>query len=194
MVFDPLKDFISSYIHWLPSEQSDFLSQLSLLRADVGTVIVNATNQQNKLYFVNKGALCTMLANEKDLPVVLNFSFENSFTGNWAGYISGLPDAITIQAVEETEYVAIPYSAMNWFYENVSEGNKFGRFFFTALYTELSRRNRLIHLKSPLERYKQMLRIYPGIDERLSQRLISAYIGVDPAHFSRLRLKNIVRE
>lgn len=194
MLFDSFRDFISSHIHWLPGEQSAFFSQLTSLKADVGTVLVNTSHQQNKLYFINKGALCTMLANDKDQPVVLNFSFENSITGNWSGYISGLPDAIIIQAIEDTEYITIPYSAMNWFFEHVNEGNKFGRYYFTALYTELSRRNRLIHLKSPLERYKQMLHIYPDIDKRVSQRLISAYIGVDPAHFSRLRLKKVAHK
>ncbi|MGC4094653.1 MAG: hypothetical protein QM756_43405 [Polyangiaceae bacterium] len=90
-------------------------------------------------------------------------------------------------ALEDTDCIVIPRAALQWLYDNVEEGNKFGRIQHERILSLLVKRQRINYIKDPLERLGLLQEIYPGIEKRISQRFISALLKIDQAHFSRLK-------
>ena len=162
---------------------------LSCKEFPAGEILSKEGEVCNKLYFVNKGVLCSSASDDNGKDLVVHFFLENSISGNWASFFSGLPSETKLQTLESSQCIVITQAALNWFFEHVQEGNTFGIMQYQHLYLWLANRNRLIYLKKPAERYMLLTELYPGIEDRVPQRLLSSFIGIAPSYFSRLSLK-----
>lgn len=190
--FNKLSAFIATEAQWTEQEQHSFFELLIPKKYKAGATLCKQGDNCNKVFFVNSGLLYNVTHSDNDKDFVTHFATENTFITDIIAFVTGSPAMSTIKAAEDTEYIIIPRQAIDWMYDNVKEGNKFFRKQFEYFYLSLAKRSRLNYMKDPQERYKLMLEMYPGIDRRVSQRLLSSFIRVDPAYFNRLGLiKNL---
>ncbi len=186
--FRKLNATISDKIKWNQKERNGFEQQIFLKKYRAGDVLADENEICDRLFFINKGILCNISKIENPSPIVTRFAFENHLITDFVSFNTGRPSMSAIQALEDTECVVIPRSAVEWFYNNVGEGEKLGRIIFERFYYLLCKISRLQYVKAPAERYKLMTELFPEVESRVSQRYRSFFLKIDPAYFTRLNL------
>jgi hypothetical protein len=99
----------------------------------------------------------------------------------------------TIQALEDTEVVVIPRSAIEWGYANLNEGDKFGRLVAEFYFIYHDNRIKNLYARTPKERYDTITEVFPNIHNRAPQHMIASYLGITPVHLSRLKKEDSVK-
>jgi CRP-like cAMP-binding protein len=97
------------------------------------------------------------------------------------------PAINTIQALEDSE---VSYFSLTRLEELFKSVPKFERFFriLTQNGFELYQRRITANLsKNAEERYRQFRKQYPGLEQRIAQKQIAAYLGITPTFLSLLR-------
>ena len=142
--------------------------------------------------FIEKGLLryfVTQDGNEK----TIYFSKENEFACNYSSFLPGKPSDTGIQALEETTLYLISYDNLQRLYEDVKEGERFGRLGIEQVFLTSREQIRSLYADPPAARYQQLLAAYPDLVQRIPQYYIASYVGVKPQSLSRIRKRLAAR-
>jgi hypothetical protein len=97
------------------------------------------------------------------------------------------PSFYTLQALEETQVVVLPRSAIEWGYKNLQEGEKMGRLIAEYYFIYQDNRIKNTFSRMPKQRYDSITEVFPNIHNRVPQHMIASYLGITPVHLSRLK-------
>jgi CRP-like cAMP-binding protein len=150
------------------------------------TIIIETGKVANEVYFIVKG--CTRLFCEKEGEDLTTYFFtENMFAGTYDSFISRKPTLIAMEALEDTEVLALSYDSLQKLFEVFPKMNEFIR-------KSIEQRFVLLHdlftsylLNTPEERYLNLIRERPELIKRIPQHQIASFIGVTPVSLSRIR-------
>jgi CRP-like cAMP-binding protein len=117
----------------------------------------------------------------------IHFALENQFIADYSSFIQQQPSLYTLQALEETEVVIMPRSAVDWGYKNLKEGDKLGRLIAEFYFIYQDNRIKNQYARSAKERYDTITEVFPNIHNRVPQHMIASYLGITPVHLSRLK-------
>ncbi|MBC7920617.1 MAG: Crp/Fnr family transcriptional regulator [Ferruginibacter sp.] len=116
------------------------------------------------------------------------FFFENHFLSAYISCITDKPSLITIEALSDSVCVTFPYRILRQLFDKSLAWQKFGRLMAEYLTIGLEERMASLLLKSPEERYVDLLvGNKKKILERVPQHYIASYLGVTPVSLSRIR-------
>lgn len=141
----------------------------------------------NEIYFINKGLIRVLIADNEGEEHTIHFALENQFIADYSNFIQEKPSFYTLQAVEETQAVVLPRSAIEWGYKNLKEGQKMGRLIAEFYFIYQDNRIRNMYARTPKERYDSITDVFPNIHNRVPQHMIASYLGITPVHLSRLK-------
>ena len=96
-----------------------------------------------------------------------------------------------MQALEETQVVVLPRSAIEWGYKNLIEGQKLGRLIAEFYFIFQDERTKNIYVRTPKQRYDSITEVFPNIHNRVPQHMIASYLGITSVHLSRLKKAEI---
>ena len=140
----------------------------------------------NAVYFVESG--CLRLFYTKDgVDRTTYFFTENAFAGTYDSFISRKPSLIAIEALEETQVLALSHSALEELYRVFPKMNEFIRKSIEQRFVVLHDLFTSYLLNSPEERYRALLKERPELIRRIPQHHIASFIGVTPVSLSRIR-------
>jgi CRP-like cAMP-binding protein len=117
----------------------------------------------------------------------IHFALENQFISDYSNFMQKQPSFYTLQALEETEVVVVPRSAIEWGYKNLKEGEKMGRLIAEYYFIYQDNRIKNTYSRTPKERYDNITNVFPNIHNRVPQHMIASYLGITPVHLSRLK-------
>jgi cAMP-binding proteins - catabolite gene activator and regulatory subunit of cAMP-dependent protein kinases len=117
------------------------------------------------------------------------FYEEGGILFSYAAYLSQKESMYYIQALEDCEVLVAKISD----FEKMVEGN----YELLLLYKKMidsvlvmkEKHTSSFKLLNSMERYKQFLSTYPGLENRLKQCHIASYLGITPVSLSRIRKK-----
>jgi hypothetical protein len=92
-----------------------------------------------------------------------------------------------MQALEPLEVVVMPRAAIEWGYENLTQGEKLGRLIAEFYFIYQDNRIKNGYALSPKMRYDHITDVFPNIHNRAPQHMIASYLGITPVHLSRLK-------
>lgn len=116
------------------------------------------------------------------------FFFENNFITSYISCITGKPSLISIEAMSDASYLSFPYKIMLQLFDKSMAWQKFGRLMAEYLTIGLEERMVSLLLRSPEERYLELLNSNKQkIIERIPQHYIANYLGITPVSMSRIR-------
>ena len=72
-------------------------------------------------------------------------------------------------------------------YKKLKNGEKLGRLLAEEYFFLFSEKIRSIYTMSPLERYEDLTKKFPGILQRVPQHYIASYLNISSVHLSRLK-------
>lgn len=169
---DELDDFLSQTI------TKTFMRQETLSRPDA---------IPNEIFFINKGIIRVLITDKEGTEHTIHFALENQFIADYSNFIQKQPSFYTLQALEETQVVVLPRSAIEWGYKNLTEGQKMGRLIAEFYFIYQDDRIKNMYARTPKQRYDNITDVFPNIHNRVPQHMIASYLGITPVHLSRLK-------
>jgi CRP-like cAMP-binding protein len=139
--------------------------------------------------FIIKGCLRTYTIDDNGFEHVLMFGIEDWWVGDLLSFLTQTPATFFIDALEDTEILQISKHNLDVLYEKVP---KFERFFRIMLQNAFIAQQQRINLSLSFtaeQRYLDFILKHPNLEQRLSQKQISAYLGITPVFLSMLRRK-----
>jgi CRP-like cAMP-binding protein len=111
---------------------------------------------------------------------------------------SKTPAVLFIDALEESEIEVIPSDLFEELVNTFMGSHPdFARIELTRLLRRigvLQKRVLMLMSASAKERYQEFIETYPGLQQRVSQRLIASYLGITPEALSRIRVEMLKSE
>lgn len=141
----------------------------------------------NDIFFINKGIVRVIVHDKEGAEHTIHFALENQFIADYSSFIQQQPSLYTLQALEETEVIVMPRSAVDWGYKNLKEGDKLGRLIAEFYFIYQDNRIKNLYARSAKERYDTITEVFPNIHNRVPQHMIASYLGITPVHLSRLK-------
>lgn len=184
--FEYLIKALSGFIKLGPGEKEFVRSIFIEARFEKGELFLREGEVCDKLGLVCRGVFRYYIDQDGE-DKTYNFAKEGDFICNYESLIKQLPSSKNIQAIEACEAVVISKKNLEFFYQEVREGNLFGRVHMENVYAETIRQLISHYTELPEDRYLKFLKNYPELNQRIPQYYIASYIGVKPQSLSRIR-------
>jgi CRP-like cAMP-binding protein len=186
-----LKKFIASYVDIPDGELDDIAGKFKTKTIKKNDCLLEQGKVCEDLVFVQNG--CLRLYYVADgVEVSVWFSFKHSSAIEIYSFISERPSDYFLQAIEESEVLYLPKSALNKLYETHPKMQEMMRKFWEDVIIHLIDRFTALQRDSAEQRYRDLLK-KPVYLQQIPQKYLASFIGVTPTSLSRIR-KQIGKE
>lgn len=124
---------------------------------------------------------------KNDNEAITDFTKEGEFVSEYHTFINRTKAVHSIKTIEDCKFLVIDYDCIQRLYNEVKEGNKFGRMVLEHRFGIVINQLLSLYMHTPEERYQHFQNNYFDLTQRVPQYLIAAYIGVKPQSLSRIR-------
>ena len=144
--------------------------------------------------YVIKGCLKIFYTDNTGTEHVVKFAIEDWWAFDLQSFVTQTPAFYSIKALEDTETFQISITNHNHLYEKIPKFEKFNRVMFQNSYILLQNRITQNLFGTAEEKYRHFSEKYPGLELRIPQKEIAAYLGITPEFLSMLRKKRMEHE
>jgi CRP-like cAMP-binding protein len=144
--------------------------------------------------YVIKGCLKIFYTDSNGAEHVVKFAVEDWWAFDLQSFVTQTPAFYSIQALEDTDVFRISIGNQNRLYERIPKFEKFSRVMFQNSYVLLQNRMTQNLFETAEEKYRHFSEKYPGLELRIPQKEIAAYLGITPEFLSMLRKKRAKQE
>jgi CRP-like cAMP-binding protein len=150
------------------------------------SILLQSNKISNEVFYIVEG--CIRLYCEKNGQDLTTYFFtENMFAGTYDSFISRKPTRIAMEALEDTEVLALSYKALEELYKVFPKMNEFVRKSIEQRFVVLHDLFTSYLLNSPEERYINLIKERPDLLKRIPQHQIASFLGITPVSLSRIR-------
>ena len=192
-MYDKVKDYIKKRVQ-IPDEDLEKSFQYSSVRYyKKGDYILRLGEYCRFIGFLNSGLIVSTIILEEGKEVACSFCFEDCFFTYAEGISYNLPSHKNYIALEDCEMLILDKEKLQFIF---SFNTKFETLFSQILAEDLRKvlfteqNNRTQSVES---RYLQFIEMYPDAFNRIPQKYIAGYLGIEPPSLSRLR-KRLTRK
>jgi signal-transduction protein with cAMP-binding, CBS, and nucleotidyltransferase domain len=182
-----IKQAIQSMISISETECDEFFCQLIVKSFKRQAILSQPGVVPNEIFFINSGLIRVIINDQEGVDHTIHFALENQFIADYSNFMLQQRSFYSLQAVEDTQVVVLPRSAIEWGYKNLREGQKLGRLIAEFYFIYQDNRIKNLYARSPKERYDSITEVFPNIHNRVPQHMIASYLGITPVHLSRLK-------
>lgn len=176
----------------LPDERMDeFLAIGREKSISAGDCFIKAGEIPLKIAFVYKGLFRYVYISEKGEEFTKALMAENNFISSYSAMVLSKPSYFFIEALEDSQLLEVSWSDFIQLRDRDVFWLKFLMKWVEKGYIVKEKRERDLLLLDAETRYKNFLVEFPGMDQRITQGIISSYIGIQPETLSRIRRKMI---
>jgi len=186
-VFDSIHKVISSYIEISDEEWDYYSAMFGVKEFKRKEFVLDAGDICRNVYFVNSGLLRVFFNDKEGNENTFHFTQENNFVTDYESFLKKSPANFSIQALEDTRVVVMSYEMLHDGYDKLRYGEKLGRRIAEDYFFLFSNKIKSIYTESPLDRYQNMNKEFPGILARVPQHYIASYLNISSVHLSRLK-------
>ena len=178
---------ISSLIDISDSEWEYYSALFEVRKFRKKQMLVQAGEVCRHIFFVNRGLLRVFFIDSEGEERTFHFTLTHDFSTDYESFLFGTPANYSIEALEDTEVVLMSHHMVNDGDSKLAGGQQLGRLLAEKYFVILSRHIQSVHTLTPMQRYEAMNRQFPGILQRVSQRIVASYLNISPVHLSRLK-------
>jgi CRP-like cAMP-binding protein len=176
------------YFIRLDKIEKDFISSLAICKTyQKGDYFLRTGEVCREVGFIEKGLIRYSGIKNNGEEITFHFGKENEFTSNYQSFLNHSASQRSIQCLEDSKILAISYDNLQRLYDEVKEGQKFGRLICESLYLQVLNQIGSMYTDEPEQRYLNFINDYPDLQQRIPQYYISSYVGVKPPSLSRIR-------
>ncbi len=143
--------------------------------------------------FVYSGLFRYYITDEKGNEYNKIIFDEGTFPGSMVALLTSTPSQFTIEALEPSSIIEINFKDFRKLLIEKHDLKLFQIYYLEKNWL-LAKEPREVEIvqSNATQRYKNFLRKYPSLDERLPQYHIASHLGITPTQLSRIRKKNRV--
>jgi|GEM_PF-26493 len=119
--------------------------------------------------------------------VTQEFYFENTYATSYVSFLTGQPSQRYLQALDDTHLLILTREDLYRFYSGSQDAERMGRLIAEGAFMRFDNRTEQFLLKPPEQRYRDLLKDRPNVMQRVPQKLIASYLGIQPESLSRIR-------
>ena len=180
-----LKKFITGYITLPDAELEAIAGKFKKKTIKKNDYLLQHGEICKDLVFVQNG--CLRLYYIADgIEISVWFSFEHSSAIEIYSFISQTPSEYFLQAIEDSEILYLPKSALDELYETHPKIQELMRKFWEDVIINLIDRFTALQKDSAEKRYLDLLK-KPLYLQNIPQKYLASFIGVTPTSLSRIR-------
>ena len=188
---EQIRQVMKQMINVSEDELNDFLSQVITKTFKRQETVSRPNAIPSEIFFINKGLIRVLITDNEGTEHTTYFAAENQFIADYSNFLRKQASFYTLQALEETQVVVLPRSAIEWGYKNLIEGQKLGRLIAEFYFIFQDERTKNIYVRTPKQRYDSITEVFPNIHNRVPQHMIASYLGITSVHLSRLKKAEI---
>ncbi|MBZ4043183.1 Crp/Fnr family transcriptional regulator [Flavobacterium hibisci] len=143
--------------------------------------------------FVVSGKLRSYVQNEEQ-EFNNDFYLQNSLVTAYTSYLTQNPTNCNIEALGDTEIVYITNKQFNVLIEEDVRFLKLAKYISDVFFIKKCKRETSFLKNSATERFAQLCKAYPGIEQEISQYHIASYLGIKPESLSRIKLLTYINK
>ena len=181
-----IRPAISDFIEFTDSEWLEVSKDFLEKKIDKGDFFIEEGEHSNYVGFINEGLLSYYyLVNGKKF--IRGFFFGNDFISNYTSFLSNEKSKAYIQALENTSITLIHKTKISQLYQKTSKFQQLGRMLTEHFFMLVSEKYEDLLLKSPEERYLNLIENRPNVIQSIPQYMIASWLGITPEALSRIR-------
>lgn len=141
-----------------------------------------------KVFFIARGVLrFSKMVEGEDRTFV--FRPEGAFVSDIESFRRKTPSSNTITTVGSCILFTITHDDMEYFYRNISQGERFGRLVIEEVFIMAVTHLTTFYSDSPEQRYLRFVKQHKNLLQRIPQYHIASYLGVTPQALCRIKKK-----
>jgi CRP-like cAMP-binding protein len=189
MELDLILKNVGRHIHLDDEERDYFISLLQSKKIKRRDYLLKQGEICRTENFIWKGCLRTYTIDENGLEHIVMFGIEDWWVGDLYSFLTQTPASYFIDALEDTEILQISKENLDRLYIRVPKFERFFRIMLqNAFIAQQQRINQNLAFTAE-QRYDDFVHRYPQLEQRISQKQISAFLGITPVFLSMLRRK-----
>lgn len=178
-----------SNIYPLKPETVNYINKHAIsIKVLKGKHLIKKGDICDHVYFIKKGVLRAYLKVD-DKEITTWISAENELVTSIKGFYLQEPASKYIQALENTEVLALHRADLQYMYKFHDEMNFINRKLLEKLYVSAEDRALISRLPQAMDRYKYFLETRPNLIGRVPLKYIASYLSVADETLSRIRTK-----
>ncbi len=182
---------IKQMIKITAEEEQEFVSRCFPKTFKRNEVLSRPEVVPNEIFFICKGLVRVIICDKEGVEHSIHFALENQFIADYSCFMLKQPSLYSLEALEETETMVLPRAAVEWGYNNLTQGDRLGRLIAEFYFIYQDNRIKNMYARTPKERYDTITEVFPNIHNRVPQHMIASYLGITPVHLSRLKKADI---
>jgi CRP/FNR family transcriptional regulator, anaerobic regulatory protein len=184
--FDNLIQTISKLVTLNQADLNALLSVLKYKEYKKESILTRENEIENYIYFITDGCLRNYcIHNGEDYS--LDFYFKGSFTNSFMSFILREKSTVYVEALFDTNVLAIHYNDISRLYKSSLNLNMLGRIITESLYVKRTRREFSFITQSATERYQSLLCENRELVQLIPLKYLASYLGVKAESLSRIR-------
>ena len=137
--------------------------------------------------FILRGLLRTYSVDDRGVEHIIDFSLENSWTGDMESYSSEIPSNLNIDALEDSEVILISKVNFEKLLTDIPDFAKFMKKLFEISFIESQNRVLSNISLTSEQKYTNFLHKFQNVHSRFPQHMIASYLGISAETLSRIR-------
>lgn len=186
MDFPALLSFLSS-IHPLSEKFIQSLEkELAPIWLPRNHVLIQVPQVAEFVYFINSGFAMAYSYQDRK-KVVENFWRQGQVMTAVSSFCEQVPSAETIQLMQDSELMCLSHAGLHRLFRMHVEAHYLYQKILNRHFAQCRARIRDIQRLSAFKRLGILVRLYPNIEQIVSQESIASYLGITPQSLSRLK-------
>ena len=184
---DKFKQFLRNIAPITNKEFADTISFFTELNLQKGDFFAKQGKVCQNIAFILKGTLRTFYINNKAEETTSCFCTESNFTTSYKSFILQQPSNLSIQAIEDTELLAIDYHNLQQLYKSSPIWQNIGRIVAEQEYIIMEKYASMLNNETAKEKYLRLLQEQPTVIQKATVEDIASYLGITRRTLSRIR-------
>ncbi|MEM6347968.1 MAG: Crp/Fnr family transcriptional regulator [Bacteroidota bacterium] len=174
-------------------EWQEFVAPLKTLSLRQGEVLLREGEICDFVAFINKGAVRVYEIID-GVEINRTFFMQGFFATEYKSFLLREPSQEYLEVLTHSDFIMIPHDHLQKFYDKYRSFERLGRRLSEMLYLKLREKLERYQVKTPEERYQEMLTANPQFLDIVPHYHVASYLGITPQSLSRIRkrLKTLV--
>ena len=178
---------ISKRVELTETEKADLIASFSTRRLLARQYLLQQGETCKYEYYVCEGFLRSFVVDETGQEHTLHFAMEDWWITDLDSLLNQRPSPRNIIAVEQTTVLQLDLEARDRLIQKSPVFDSFWRILNEQACIAADKRILDNISLTGAQRYEALLKKYPGIEQRLSQKHIASYLGITPVFLSQIR-------
>jgi CRP-like cAMP-binding protein len=174
-------------------EQEELRRVTFCLDLPKGSILLERGQICNHLHFIVEGVVMAV-HDRNGKEVVPWFGFEGDIVNSHLSFTCRQPSLERIVLLSDCKFLAIAYESLQYLYHKDIVWQNLSRLFVDRYYLDVQARLISFLSLSASERYEELLKQYPDIEDRVNLGYIASYLGIRQETLSNLRRRRKKRQ